>query len=288
MEVSYIYGLHTSFDDSIRYIGKSINPVKRLKLHYSQRNKGRTHKNNWINKCVKEGLKVEFKIIEEVNSLNWREREKYWIGYYKNISSLTNTSPGGEGGCGKKYHMDYDICKEEIKKYNITSKSQWIKISHTLPTHIPKNPVQFFKEKWVSWGDFLSTNRIQDNCVKYKYLDYISVKKWIHKNLKIDTISGWKSVKNQLPEFIPKRPERFYKKRGWVSWGDLLGNNRVAHQHRQIVSYHIAKNKVNELNIKSIIEYKKLQKVSELDLPVHPHLTYKNKGFTSYEEFFRL
>lgn len=32
---------------------------------------------------------------------------------------------------------------------------------------------------------------------------------------------------------IPNRPERYYKNRGWVSWGDFLGTGRVANQYKK-------------------------------------------------------
>lgn len=44
----------------------------------------------------------------------------------------------------------------------------------------------------------------------------------------------------------------------------------------------------NVLNITTLKEYKEKQRLYVNTLLAHSHLTYKNKGYTSYEEFFRL
>ena len=56
---------------------------------------------------------------------------------------------------------------EELKKYikeneltkNIKSSTEWYKITHLLPSFIPKNPYGYYKKQgtWISWGDFLGT-----------------------------------------------------------------------------------------------------------------------------------
>jgi predicted GIY-YIG superfamily endonuclease len=292
MEKVYIYGLHTDIDKTIRYVGKTINLEKRLKLHYSQRNVSKTHKNNWVNKVIKEGNRIVISIIEEVNVDEWQKREIFWIEKYK--SNLTNTSKGGLGGSGKKYDISYNDCVEIVKKLNIKSETKW-RINSKLisfPKEIPKNPEKYFGENWISWGDFLSTNTIQDNEVIKNYLSYEDSKNWILKNIGIiNSQKSWKILvsEKKVPYFIPNRPNRFYKNknRGWISWGDFLSNGYVANQLKKIVSYEEAKIMINDLNIATLKEYKEKQKLYVNILPAHPHLTYKNKGYISYEEFFR-
>ena len=179
-----------------------------------------------------------------------------------------------------------------VKNVNIKSETQWRINSKldTFPKEIPKSPEKYFGENWISWGDFLSTNRIHDNKVKNKYLTYEDSKEWIIKNIGIiNSKKKWKYlVSNEIiPYFIPNRPERFYKNRGWISWGDFLSNGFVANQLKKILPYNEAKIMVNNLNIKTLKEYKEKQKLYVNILPAHPHLTYKNKGYSSYEEFFR-
>ena len=83
----------------------------------------------------------------------------------------------------------------------------------------------------MSWGDFLSTNRKWDNDVNY--ISYNDAKKII-KQLKISSGNEYKTLakNNLIPKNIPNRPERYYKKRNWVSWGDFLGSGRIANQYK--------------------------------------------------------
>jgi hypothetical protein len=260
----------------------------RLKMHYSQRNTGKTHKNNWIKRVIDDGNLIKIKVIEEVSINNWMEREIYWINFYK--YQLTNTSSGGLGGSGKKYNISYKDCKSIILELNIKSRNEWLNNKNNLPKNVPKNPVEYFGSEWISWGNFLSTNKVQDNLIKDDYLSYIDAKEWIVKNfIPIKSRSCWKSkvYNNEIPNFIPNRPERFYKSRGWVSWGDFLSNGRIANQNKKLLSYSDAKKLVNNLNIITLKQYKIIQSEYVNILPVHPHLTYKNKGYKTYDEFFR-
>jgi hypothetical protein len=287
MKTVYIYGLYTNQDDTIRYVGKCSDPDYRLKMHYSQRNYKKSYKNEWIKKSIKNGEKILIKIIEEVNENDWPEKEKEWINKFDN---LTNLAEGGKGGSVKKYNIEYDKMKDIIKKNNLKSKMDFIKFTKSVeyPNDLPKDPPNYFKNKWISWGDFLGTNRKQDNKIIENYTTYEEAKNYINNNFNIKSIKEWKKNLDKIPNFIPKRPERFYKNRGWISWVDFLSKKRIANQNRKIVSYKDAKKIVKDLNIKTLKEYKRIQ--SELyinELPVHPHLTYKNKGFINYDEFFQ-
>jgi hypothetical protein len=231
---TYIYGLvDKNSPNEIRYVGKSDNPIKRLKRHIQiskfnyKNNKTLTHKDRWLNKI---NYNVDYVILEECDKNNWQDCEIKYILKYKN---LTNTSSGGMGGSGIIYKMSYNEVKEWIVlNLSIESKTKWYEYikNNELPNCIPRNPREvFLKKGWISWGDFLGTGKIWDNNVNY--LNYNDSKKII-KTLNINTGLEYKNfAKNDLiPKNIPNRPERYYKKRGWVSWGDFLGTGRIANQ----------------------------------------------------------
>ena len=231
---TYIYGLFDiNHPNEIRYIGKADNPLKRLKRHiqntkYSfKHNKILTHKDRWLKSI---NFNIGYVILEECNKNKWQEIE---IKYIKKFNNLTNTSTGGMGGAGLIYKLQFNEVKLWVKSNTkINSKSKWYEYIKTndLPIFIPNNPREVFLNKgWVSWGDFLGTGRLWDNNVNY--LNYNDAKKII-KNLNIKTGLKYKefSKNNLIPDNIPNRPERYYKKRGWVSWGDFLGTGRIANQ----------------------------------------------------------
>jgi hypothetical protein len=235
MEKTFIYGLVSKKEpEIIRYIGKSDNPEYRKKRHIHNtkydfsKNKKLTHKDYWL---IKENYEIDYIILEECSKDEWQIREKYYLSKFEN---LTNTSEGGEGGSGIKYKLSYSEVKSwVIENLKSKSKSEWYKDVNNLPDFIPSNPREVYLNKgWVSWGDFLGTNRIWDNLVSY--ILYEESKKII-KSLQIKTCVEYKEFAKggKIPKNIPNRPERYYKNRGWVSWGDFLGTGRVANQYKK-------------------------------------------------------
>lgn len=90
----FIYALKHPITKEIRYIGKSINPKRRIYQHINNF-KGNSYKNNWIKSLLKENLKPELEILEICSQLNWCERETFYISFYPN---LTNSTSGGQDG----------------------------------------------------------------------------------------------------------------------------------------------------------------------------------------------
>jgi hypothetical protein len=235
VEKTFIYGLISKKNpENIRYIGKSDNPEYRKKRHIHntkynlKSNKKLTHKDYWI---IKENYDIDFIILEQCDKMIWKEREKYYISKFNN---LTNTSEGGHGGSGIKYKMNYEELKFWVKvNLKVNSKSEWYRNIENIPDYIPSNPREsYLKRGWVSWGDFLGTNKIWDNLVSY--ISYEDSKKII-KKLQINSGNEYKQFvkENKIPNNIPNRPERYYKTRGWISWGDFLGNGRIANQYKK-------------------------------------------------------
>jgi len=276
----YIYGLYT--DEDIRYVGKTNNLEKRLNEHIrdAKCNKN-THKHNWIRKELKNNKEIKIKILEECNIKNWEEKEKLWIKKYNN---LTNCTEGGEGGHGDLYFISYTDAKNIIHQLNINSKTKWYEyIKNNKIENIPSDPNKFFKNNgWISWGDFLGTNRVQDNKIIKVYLTYEEAKRWVSDNLNnITTQKKWKEItkENKIPIFIPNRPERYFSKnKSWISWGDFLGTKRIANQNKIFISYNDAKKIIQKLNIKSQRHWIKIyhKEIKKYNIPSSPNYTYKD------------
>lgn len=92
-----IYTLTDPNTNKVRYVGKSNNPKLRYNKHCVLSNKN-THKNNWINKLLKENKKPILDIIDEVPIENWVFWETYWISQFKTWGfNLVNNTNGGDG-----------------------------------------------------------------------------------------------------------------------------------------------------------------------------------------------
>lgn len=95
---TYIYILIDPETTQVRYVGKANNPKERYRNHKNRCRDKNTHKRNWINKLRLKGLYPEIEIIDNVNLVEWKYWEKFWIQYFKYIGcKLTNHCIGGEG-----------------------------------------------------------------------------------------------------------------------------------------------------------------------------------------------
>jgi hypothetical protein len=291
----FIYGLHCSDDETIRYVGKTNCLKKRLKNHVLNSNKKITYKDRWIQKEVNLGKEIKIKILEITTEENWKEREVYWINYYKeNLpknKKLTNTAIGGGGGCETKYTLSYEEIKDWVKiNLKISSKKEWEKKykDFNLPDFIPYSVREvYWNRGWKGWGDFLGTGRISDNCVDY--ISYDKAKKWLKENLtKINSSQEFKEFakKNLIPKFIPNRPERYYKSkdRGWISWGDFLNTGNIQNQLKTFLNYEETKKYAIKNNIKTAKEWES-HKNKPYNINSKPQRFFKNNGWKGWGDF---
>lgn len=102
MDKVKIYSLSDPITNEVMYVGRTkVRLSARLSSHYHCSRHNSTPRDIWIASLTKNGLKPIAKVIEDVEESVWREREKYWISYYKKINpNLTNLAEGGEGPLG--------------------------------------------------------------------------------------------------------------------------------------------------------------------------------------------
>lgn len=122
-----IYRLISTRDvTDIRYVGKTVNPLKhRLRQHLSG-GCGQYTK-NWIRKELKDGYDINIQLIEEVDDSMWEEKERFWILYYLQMGyELCNIQSGGIQSPGnsslnhqhKKQKLNKKLLEDFIKKEN--------------------------------------------------------------------------------------------------------------------------------------------------------------------------
>lgn len=274
----YIYGL-SSNDGVIRYVGQSYRPFIRKNDHICEAKRGVvTHKNNWIRKVLNNNESIEVHILDECNSENWVDKERYWIS---KLPNLTNTSDGGEGSSGKRFETTLDELKKwliNIPEINSEEKwREWVKIGE-LPKWFPKRPDYVYKnDGWVSWNEFLGN--------KVNYLNYNELKEFVTQN-NIKSMDSY--IKNRL-ENMPYNPAYYYKNDGWVSWYEFLDKEKPILKKInkiKLLSYSEAKIIIKQFNFTTKVEYTNWYlKNKNLGLPRNPILYY-NKDWVSYEDFF--
>jgi hypothetical protein len=181
-----------------------------------------------------------------------------------------------------KKFRDFEDAREFVRKQRLTGVNDWYRFckSGRRPNNIPSTPDQVYKKvnKWTNWGDFLGTGNVANFNKIYKTFE--ECKKFAHK-LKLKNQKEWFDFckSGNKPVNIPVNPSGTYKNKGWISWGDFLGNGKIANQNRIYRSFNDAREFVHTLKLKSMDEYRKFCKSGNKpeDIPTGVNIVYKKE-----------
>jgi len=185
--------------------------------------------------------------------------------------------------------MPFEESREYMKALGLKNQFEWMVYSKSSkkPKNIPSSPSEVYKDNgWRGLSDWLgNTNLVTRNL---KYLTFNDSKIFI-KKMNLKNQSEWRLYlkSNKKPLNISAHPERTYKNKGWVSWGDFLGTEYVANRNRVYRDFIEAKMFVKNLNLKNINEWSLYCKSNKFpkDIPSFPNQTYKNKGWISMADW---
>jgi superfamily II DNA or RNA helicase len=137
--------------------------------------------------------------------------------------------------------LNYASARKFVHGLNLKSNKEWANYAKGLdkkrgqiPSDIPKTPSFAYKGKgWVGWPDWLGTKQ------RAKALNFADARKFA-RSLGLKTVNDWVKYKDggmphlpAIPEGIPLAPASVYKKDGWVSWPDWLGNSIAQSKRRR-------------------------------------------------------
>ncbi len=206
MRKGVIYGLICPISKQIRYVGRTIQPIKiRFKKHkyehrgFIRKNKHLSYRSNWIKKLDDKGLlhKLGYIIIENCAEDIIDEREIYWIKYYKDSGyKLTNLTDGGDGMLGHIQSYNHKRkATEGVRKSYKNNPEIKNNISKSLKKYFENNPHPFGKNNHASISIFAINIKTNENirfvnsrkCAKhfnihYKLLSYLKIYKKIFNN----------------------------------------------------------------------------------------------------------
>lgn len=158
-----------------------------------------------------------------------------------------------------------------------------------LPKDIPADPRSvYMTQGWIDWGDWLGTGATSN--WRRQFLPFKEARAYVHR-LGLKTYGGWRkfckgevSKKGQLPLDIPSNPNRNYKGKGWIGWGDWLGTGTIAAQRRSFRPFKEARAFVRGLGLQSEAEWRKfctgeLPPKGQLpeDIPKTPSVVYRKE-----------
>ena len=183
-----------------------------------------------------------------------------------------------------KQFLSYKDCKEYVNKHNINSKDKFIAWQNkNKPEGIHSRPDYYYKEDWVSWGDFLDTGRASDIQKHENFLPYLEAKDFLKKFQFTSEKDFYEWAKtDQRPDFIPASPRKTFGK-AFVSMGDFLDNGNI--HSKEFLSYEKCIELIRPLSFHSPLEYTNwVQKNRDkYTVPAHPWEIYPE--FEGWPEF---
>jgi len=165
------------------------------------------------------------------------------------------------------------------------------------PDDIPISPHAVYKNSgWKGWSDFLGTRIVANKDRVFRTFE--EAREYVRK-LKFNNIDDWYKYcrgdfKNLTPKpyDIPSNPNKTYKSKGWINWGDWLGTFRLAYWDIEYRKFDLARQFARNLNLKSIKEWRlycrgKMPEkgTKPINIPTAPNFVYKDKGWTDWSDW---
>jgi len=272
------------------------------KPSYITSNPARVYKDKgWIN--MEDWLGVSWKTFDEakkfVHSLNLKSQREWRLNkgklpidiptnphtIYKEFVDYNDWLNVNNVRAGSIKYLSFEEAKNYVSKLGLKGTKEWVKYckSGRKPENIPNTPSVIYKKNgFISLPDFLgySSNRGKKrNTLTYEDAKKICVK------LKVVSASDYRNKKKRgiLPSNLPSAPDRTYKDKGWISWGDFLGTGRKS--SGDYLTFKEARIIVQKLNLRSQREWNIYSKVSRpSNIPSNPQNTYKInwKGWSDF------
>jgi hypothetical protein len=172
------------------------------------------------------------------------------------------------------FYASIEEAKEYAKTLNLRNREQWRKYNkkNTIPSNIPKWPESIYRDRgWVGWEDFLGV---------VQYVSYEEAREYM-KTLGLKREKDWREYKKNHtpPDNIPPYPEKTYRDKGWISWGDYLSTGNIHLGDVEYITLEELKQILKTNNIKNHEQYHKFRKANpELKIPSHPYKTYNRNN----------
>jgi len=189
----------------------------------------------------------------------------------------------------KKYR-NFEDARTFVQKLGLKGVNEWRVYckSEKKPDDIPSAPWTVYKNKgWKSMGEWLGTGRVADQFKQYR--PFSDARAFVH-SLDLKGQKEWRKEyckSGKKPDDIPANPDQVYKNKGWVSFGDWVGNRNIAPTKRKFKPFAEARKFIHSLQLRGGEDWKKYFKSKKmpLDIPSHPHIIYK-KDWISWGDWF--
>ena len=180
----------------------------------------------------------------------------------------------------KKFPIFDEFQKEVIEAYllikDITNISEWYEEERVKHDNWPARPQGTYKNHWRSWPELVGKEKVE----KLQYADFKKEAGTLYPG--IGSVEKWYEKEKVLHDDWPALPDRYYAKRGWVSWFEITGK-------RKFIDFINFKDQVMKLynmfdGSMNIQKWYRIEKGNHNDWPSNPDETYKNEGWKNWTE----
>lgn len=190
--------------------------------------------------------------------------------------------------------LPFHEARQYVRSLGLKTWSEYIEFCQTdkRPKNIPVHPERKYKKTgWINMYDFIGTTEEESkiylkNKKIFIWKPYNEAEKFAQ-SLNFKSNQEWRVFAKSLsrPNDIPSTPDKAYKNKGWISWGNWLGTNNVfskeflsfEESHKIILSFklNIEDNLWDGWN-KFCVSGNKPECI-----PANPDKIYKNSGWIS-------
>jgi superfamily II DNA or RNA helicase len=185
--------------------------------------------------------------------------------------------------------MPFDEAREYVRGLGLKSSTEFTEFwrKGKLPKNIPSKPWNTYKDNgWINIGDFLGTFKISN--IGRKYLSFEDAKTFL-KALNLNSNQEWIEYCRNVgkPIYLPVNLHKEYSNNPkWKGIGEFLGNNLIATNKREYLTYQEAQSIISNLKLKNQKDWNNYRKTNKPDnIPSNPNVVYKNKGWVDWADF---
>lgn len=150
-----IYTLADPISGEVKYVGKTIRPLKRRLSEHMYSTKRHNYKlTSWIKSLNSEPI---IELVDEVEFENWQFWEKHYISLFKSFGfNLKNISEGGEiDNTGKKFSIESKLRMSQSRKNNPNYKKPKGPMSEEGKKIRKQSNLKTFKERFSITQEFI-------------------------------------------------------------------------------------------------------------------------------------
>ena len=185
----------------------------------------------------------------------------------------------------------YAATRSFARKLGIRSEPDWIAWcrgdlfpDRPRPADIPSNPARVYRGTgWTTWGEFTGSGSVA--CTRKTFRSYRAARDYVRKQGILDN-PGWRvwSRSDKRPADIPSSPDRVYRGKGWVSWGEFFGTGTVHPSRLRRPSFAEARAFVRKLRLKNRAAFARAWHDGRIPREI-PFTIEKNPSFRDWEDF---